>query len=118
MTALQILLTPVTMGLALGYLVFSRLDLTWRGVAWPSRGCWSGGRSAATRTSDATRWTSSCCRCTRSIVIFVALPIKTYAIATMNKQGWLTRSADSIGGEGQSARTLVAEHTTTPEMAQ
>ena len=32
-TVLQILLTPVTMGLTLGYLVFSRLELTWQGVA-------------------------------------------------------------------------------------
>jgi hyaluronan synthase len=51
------------------------------------------------------------------IVIFIALPVKAYAIATMNKQGWLTRTHDSIGGEGQSARTLAADNTTTPEMA-
>ena len=28
---------------------------------------------------------------------------------TMNKQGWLTRHADSIGGDGQSARSLDVE---------
>ena len=39
-------------------------------------------------------------------VMFIALPIKTYAFFTMNKQGWLTRSADSIGGEGQSEASL------------
>ena len=39
-------------------------------------------------------------------VIMVALPIKTYAFFTMNKQGWLTRSADTMGGEGQTAATL------------
>ena len=31
-TVLQILLTPVTMGITLGYLLFSRLELTWPGV--------------------------------------------------------------------------------------
>ena len=40
------------------------------------------------------------------VVIGIALPIKLYAFVTMNKQGWLTRTADSLGGEGQSARTL------------
>ncbi len=32
-TVLQILLTPVTMGITIGYLVFSRLDLTWQSLA-------------------------------------------------------------------------------------
>ena len=40
------------------------------------------------------------------IVIMVALPIKAYAIVTMNKQGWLTRHADRIGGEGQDEASL------------
>jgi hyaluronan synthase len=40
------------------------------------------------------------------VVIFIALPIKLYAFFTMNKQGWLTRDAASIGGEGQTAATL------------
>ena len=39
-------------------------------------------------------------------VVLVALPIKTYAFFTMNKQGWLTRSETQVGGEGQTARTL------------
>jgi len=39
-------------------------------------------------------------------VIFIALPVKLYAFVTMNKQGWLTRSATQIGGEGQTAKTL------------
>ena len=39
-------------------------------------------------------------------MILIALPIKVYAFATMNKQGWLTRHADQIGGDGQDARTL------------
>ena len=43
------------------------------------------------------------------VVILIALPIKLYAFVTMNKQGWLTRHADSVGGDGQTARTLVPE---------
>jgi N-acetylglucosaminyltransferase len=105
-TVLQILLTPVTMGLTLGYLLFSRLQLTTAGVVaavlWVLLG-------------RAIRGYSHLRRHPRDIlllplftlvVIFVALPIKLYAIVTMNKQGWLTRSADSIGGEGQNAGTL------------
>jgi hyaluronan synthase len=43
------------------------------------------------------------------IIIFVALPITGYALFTMNKQGWLTRSADTQGGEGQSEASLGGE---------
>ncbi|WP_432495990.1 glycosyltransferase [Kineococcus auxinigenes] len=105
-TVLQILLTPVTMALTLGYLIFSRLELTPAGIllaiGWLLLG--RGIRSY-----------SHLRRHPREIlllplyalvVIFVALPVKAYAIATMNKQGWLTRSADSTGGEGQSAASL------------
>jgi len=40
------------------------------------------------------------------VVIMISLPIKLYAFITMNKQGWLTRHQDQIGGDGQSAATL------------
>ncbi|MFJ4159020.1 hypothetical protein [Microbacterium testaceum] len=43
------------------------------------------------------------------VIIFVALPVKVYALVTMNKQGWLTRSAGSQGGEGQSEASLGGE---------
>ena len=33
------------------------------------------------------------------MIAMVALPIKTYALFTMNKQGWLTRHAHQIGGD-------------------
>ena len=39
-------------------------------------------------------------------VILIALPIKVFAFVTMNKQGWLTRHANQIGGDGQDAATL------------
>jgi hyaluronan synthase len=41
------------------------------------------------------------------VIAMVALPIKTYALVTMNKQGWLTRRADLTGGEGQGDAGLV-----------
>jgi hyaluronan synthase len=42
------------------------------------------------------------------VIALVALPIKTYALFTMNKQGWLTRRPDLTGGEGQSEASLAA----------
>jgi N-acetylglucosaminyltransferase len=40
------------------------------------------------------------------MTVFIALPVKTYAFLTMNKQGWLTRRSDLIGGEAQNAASL------------
>jgi hyaluronan synthase len=40
------------------------------------------------------------------MTIVVALPVKAYALATMNTHGWLTRNADQIGGEAQTASSL------------
>ncbi|MGF9662259.1 glycosyltransferase [Arthrobacter crystallopoietes] len=105
-TVLQILLTPVTMGLTLLYLVFSRLELTPLGVAAAASWLLLG---------RAVRGVSHLRRHPKDLlilpilafaVIFVALPIKVYAFATMNKQGWLTRHADQTGGDGQDATTL------------
>jgi N-acetylglucosaminyltransferase len=108
-TVLQILLTPVTMGLTLGYLLFSRLQLTWAGVVaavvWLLLGRGIRGYSHLRRHPKDLLLLPLFAL----VVIFVALPIKAYAIATMNKQGWLTRTADGVGGEGQTAATLRAE---------
>jgi hyaluronan synthase len=43
------------------------------------------------------------------VIMLVALPIKTWAFITMNKQGWLTRRADLIGGEGQDEASVSIE---------
>jgi N-acetylglucosaminyltransferase len=108
-TVLQILLTPVTMGLTLGYLIFGRFELTWRGAgiaaAWLLVGRGIRGYSHLRRHPAEIFLLPLYAL----VVIFVALPIKAYALVTMNKQGWLTRTADSIGGEGQSSSTLVAD---------
>jgi cellulose synthase/poly-beta-1,6-N-acetylglucosamine synthase-like glycosyltransferase len=105
-TVLQFLLTPVTMGVTLAYLIFSRLDLTLLGgglaLAWVVVGRGIRGLShLRRRPSDILLLPL-----VTLVVIFIALPIKLYAFFTMNKQGWLTRDAASIGGEGQTAATL------------
>ncbi|MGD8194298.1 glycosyltransferase [Herbiconiux sp. P18] len=105
-TVLQILLTPVTMGLTLFYLVFSRLELSVPGVAltlgWLLLGRGIRGYSHLRRNPGDILLLPLYAL----VVIFIALPIKVYAFVTMNKQGWLTRHADQVGGDGQAARTL------------
>ena len=40
-------------------------------------------------------------------IVFISLPLKAFAFVTMNRQGWLTRREDRLGGEGQTRATLV-----------
>jgi hyaluronan synthase len=105
-TVLQILLTPVTMGMALGYLLLSRLDMTPRGIVmvlfWLLIGRGIRGYSHLRRHPQEILLLPVLAL----VVILISLPIKLYAFVTMNRQGWLTRSSDLIGGEGQSAATL------------
>jgi hyaluronan synthase len=42
------------------------------------------------------------------VVIVVALPVKTWALVTMNTHGWLTRKSDRLGGEGQDQASLAS----------
>ncbi|HEX7095780.1 MAG TPA: glycosyltransferase [Acidimicrobiales bacterium] len=108
-TVLQILLTPVTMGLTLGYLLFSRLELTPKGAALAA--AWLLVGRGIRSYSHLRRHPSEIFLLPlyTLVVIIVALPVKAYALLTMNKQGWLTRSAATVGGEAQSAETLVLE---------
>jgi hyaluronan synthase len=105
-TVLQILLTPVTMGMALGYLLLSRLELTGRGVilvlVWLLVGRGIRGYSHLRRHPQEVLLLPLLA----VVVVMISLPIKLYAFVTMNKQGWLTRSSDQIGGEGQSKASL------------
>jgi N-acetylglucosaminyltransferase len=107
-TVLQILLTPVTMGMALGYLLLSRLELTGRGVVlvliWLLVGRGIRGYSHLRRHP----FDVLLLPLLAVVVIGISLPIKLWALITMNKQGWLTRSSDKIGGEGQGAASLGA----------
>ncbi|WP_254407134.1 glycosyltransferase family 2 protein [Streptomyces sp. GMY02] len=106
-TVLQILLTPVTMGMALGYLLFSRLELNGRGVVlvliWLIAGRGIRGYSHLRRYPQ----DLVLLPLLALVVIMISLPIKLYAFVTMNKQGWLTRTSDSVGGEGQDAASLI-----------
>jgi cellulose synthase/poly-beta-1,6-N-acetylglucosamine synthase-like glycosyltransferase len=106
-TVMQILLTPVTMATALGYLLFSRLDLTSRGVVlvaiWVVVGRGVRGYSHLRRYPHEILLLPLLAL----VVITISLPIKLYAFVTMNKQGWLTRTSDRIGGEGQDAASLM-----------
>jgi len=105
-TVLQILLTPVTMGMALSYLLFSRLEMTGRGVLlvliWLLVGRGVRGYSHLRRHPQEVLLLPLLA----VVVIMISLPIKLYALLTMNKQGWLTRTSSSVGGEGQNSASL------------
>ena len=105
-TVLQILLTPVTMG--------SRsATCSSAGSSSPRLGIGAGRRLAAARPGHPRLLAPApapggdpAAAADRLVVIMIALPIKLYAFLTMNKQGWLTRTSDQVGGAGQSAATL------------
>jgi hyaluronan synthase len=107
-TVLQILFTPVTMFAAVYYVVGSglsdrggqalALSLTWVLLGRAIRSV----SHLRRRPSDL-----MILPLVALVIAMVALPIKTYALVTMNKQGWLTRRADLTGGEGQGDAGLV-----------
>lgn len=105
-TVLQILLTPLSMGISVGYLLSSRLELTPAGIAlasgWLLLGRGIRGWSHLRRHPQEILLLPL----VSLVVILLALPIKLYAFATMNRQGWLTRHEDTVGGEAQTAATL------------
>jgi hypothetical protein len=107
-TVLQILLTPVTMGMALAYLVLSRTEPGWRGIAFAA--VWLMVGRLVRSISHLWRHPADIILLpvVTLVVILISLPIKLYAFATMNKQGWLTRDHNQIGGEGQTAASLRA----------
>lgn len=107
-TVMQILFTPVSMAIAIVY-VFHALSAPVPLLAFGIALLWM-------FVGRGIRGISHLWRRPEDIVILplvtgitalVALPIKLFALFTMNTQGWLTRSADSIGGEGQSEASLV-----------
>ena len=106
-TVLQILLTPVTMGITIGYLVFNRLDGGSVG-AYVLAAVWLLVGRGIRGYSHLRRYPAEILLLpvTALVVVMISLPIKLYAFLTMNKQGWLTRAEDSLGGDGQSASTL------------
>ncbi|HEX5741693.1 MAG TPA: glycosyltransferase family 2 protein [Pilimelia sp.] len=105
-TVVQILLTPVTMGLTLAYLLGSRLTPSLGGVAVAA--AWLLLGRGVRAWSHLRRYPGELLLLplVALVVVAIALPIKLYAFVTMNRQGWLTRTADSVGGEAQGAATL------------
>ncbi|MBO0824294.1 MAG: glycosyltransferase [Actinobacteria bacterium] len=106
LSVLQVLLTPLTMGFAITYLgiwvLRPHLYVSIIAVAWLLTGRAIRGISHL-RRSPREIWLLPL---VAIMTIIVALPVKTFAFATMNTHGWLTRREDLLGGEAQSAATL------------
>jgi cellulose synthase/poly-beta-1,6-N-acetylglucosamine synthase-like glycosyltransferase len=107
LSVLQIVLTPVTMGFAMTYLGAWLLHrepiVTAVAIGWLLTGRLLRGISHL-RHRPGDIWVLPL---VALLTIVVALPVKTYAFVTMNHHGWLTRKSDQIGGEAQSAASLL-----------
>jgi len=106
LSVLQIIFTPLTMGFAVTYLgiwvLHPQLYVAVIAVAWLLAGRTIRGISHLTR-KPGDIWLLPL---VAVMTVIVALPVKTYAFLTMNTHGWLTRRADLVGGEAQSAASL------------
>jgi cellulose synthase/poly-beta-1,6-N-acetylglucosamine synthase-like glycosyltransferase len=106
LSVLQIMLTPVTMGFAVTYL-FAWVLHPQRLVAVVAVGWLLLGRGirgiSHLRQRPSDIWLLPL---VAALTIIIALPVKAYAFVTMNKHGWLTRNANQVGGEGQTAASL------------
>jgi cellulose synthase/poly-beta-1,6-N-acetylglucosamine synthase-like glycosyltransferase len=105
-SVLQIMLTPVTMGFAVTYLMAWVLHpqklVAIVIVSWFLLGRGIRGIShLRQRPSDI-----FVLPLVAVLTMIIALPIKSYALLTMNKHGWLTRNAGQIGGDGQNTASL------------
>ena len=107
LSVLQVMLTPLTMGLAMTYLVawlmHPGLIVPAVAIGWLLLGRTVRGISHL-RHKPSDFWVLPL---VAVMTIVVALPVKSYAFLTMNVHGWLTRSSDQIGGEAQSAASLL-----------
>jgi cellulose synthase/poly-beta-1,6-N-acetylglucosamine synthase-like glycosyltransferase len=106
-TVLQILFTPVTMFAAIFYVVAAGMAdapgwVLGVAVAWLFVG------RAIRSVSHLQRRPSDLVLLplVTLVIALVALPLKTYALLTMNKQGWLTRRSDLTGAEAQTEASL------------
>lgn len=110
-TVLQILLTPLSMGLALSYLVLAgvrgNFTMVVIGVLWVFIGRAIRGISHLREHPEDLRVLPILAL----ITIYISLPIKAWAFVTMNTQGWLTRQSNQIGGEGQTEASLYSHPT-------
>jgi cellulose synthase/poly-beta-1,6-N-acetylglucosamine synthase-like glycosyltransferase len=106
LTVLQFMFTPLTMGIALSYLVHwvfhpgqyvAMIAIAWLLVGRSVRGL----SHLRRRPSDI-----AVLPLVALTTVFIAMPVKTFAIFTMNRQGWLTRHSGSIGADAQGASTV------------
>jgi hyaluronan synthase len=106
LTVLQFMFTPLTMGIAITYLAhwifhpgqyIATIALLWLLVGRSIRGL----SHLRQKPGDIV-----VLPLVAVTTVFIALPVKTFAIITMNKQGWLTRHSNMIGAEAQSAATV------------
>ncbi|MGA7087403.1 MAG: glycosyltransferase family 2 protein [Candidatus Dormiibacterota bacterium] len=106
LTVLQVALTPLTMGIAVTYLVhWFLVGESWQVtvvVAWLLLGRSLRGFSHLHRHPK----DILILPLVALMIIFIALFVKSYALITMNRQGWLTRRSGLIGGEGQGSESL------------
>ena len=107
LSVLQIMLTPVTMGFAVTYLFAWALHpqrlIAVVAVGWLLFGRGIRGIShLRERPSDI--WLLPLIA---GLTMVIALPVKSYALLTMNTHGWLTRNTDKQGSEGQTAASLL-----------
>jgi hyaluronan synthase len=107
LSVLQVMLTPVTMGFAVVYLIVWVMHpqpyIAAIAVGWLLLGRGIRGISHL-RQRPGDIWVLPL---VAIMTIVVALPVKLYAFLTMNVHGWLTRSEDQIGGEAQTASSIV-----------
>jgi cellulose synthase/poly-beta-1,6-N-acetylglucosamine synthase-like glycosyltransferase len=107
LSVLQVMLTPVTMGFAVFYLMawvlHPQLLIALAAIGWLLLGRGIRGISHL-RENPSDIWLLPV---VAVLTIVIALPVKAYAFLTMNKHGWLTRNANQIGGDGQTAASLL-----------
>jgi hyaluronan synthase len=108
LSVLQVMLTPFTMGIAMVYLArwlgHPHQYLASIAIGWLLLGRAVRGSSHLVRHPG----DIFVLPLVAVLTVFIAIFVKSYALVTMNKQGWLTRDTTSVGGEGQSAATLTA----------
>ncbi len=106
LTVLQFMFTPLTMGIALTYLIrwighpgqyVATIALAWLLFGRGLRGL------SHLRNRPADLFVLPL---VALLTVVIAMPVKSFAILTMNRQGWLTRHSNLIGGEAQGAASV------------